>query len=110
MFDRITFTYGGIAIDAKGHALTPDKSRIPGLLVAGAMLVDSAILDTPGVFLSRLRQVSGRLERLHASWDCRSLAYPMPMFGMGRINQFNGVFDLVPLQFASRSWPWRDSF
>ena len=32
---RITFTYGGIAIDAKGHALTPDKSRIPGLLVAG---------------------------------------------------------------------------
>ena len=34
-FDRITFTYGGIAIDAKGHALTPDKSKIPGLLVAG---------------------------------------------------------------------------
>ncbi|OQE84158.1 hypothetical protein PENNAL_c0027G08329 [Penicillium nalgiovense] len=31
----ITFTYGGIAIDAKGHALTPDKSKIPGLLVAG---------------------------------------------------------------------------
>ncbi|KAJ5213775.1 hypothetical protein N7449_000944 [Penicillium cf. viridicatum] len=31
----ITFTYGGVAIDAKGHALTPDKSRIPGLLVAG---------------------------------------------------------------------------
>ncbi|CAI7645676.1 unnamed protein product [Penicillium discolor] len=31
----ITFTYGGIAIDTKGHALTPDKSRIPGLLVAG---------------------------------------------------------------------------
>jgi hypothetical protein len=34
-FTRITFTYGGIAIDAKGHALTPDKSKIPGLLVAG---------------------------------------------------------------------------
>lgn len=34
-FDSITFTYGGIAIDTKGHALTPDKSRIPGLLIAG---------------------------------------------------------------------------
>lgn len=32
---RITFTYGGIAIDSKGHALTADKSPIPGLLVAG---------------------------------------------------------------------------
>ncbi|KAF4768649.1 hypothetical protein HAV15_002488 [Penicillium sp. str.  len=31
----ITFTYGGIAIDTKGHALTADKSRIPGLLIAG---------------------------------------------------------------------------
>ncbi|OQD79968.1 hypothetical protein PENANT_c041G07659 [Penicillium antarcticum] len=31
----ITFTYGGIAIDTQGHALTPDKSIIPGLLVAG---------------------------------------------------------------------------
>lgn len=34
-FDRITFTYGGIAIDTKGNALTADKSRIPGLLIAG---------------------------------------------------------------------------
>lgn len=34
-FDSITFTYGGIAIDAKGHALTADKSIITGLLVAG---------------------------------------------------------------------------
>ncbi|CAI7590602.1 unnamed protein product [Penicillium bialowiezense] len=33
--DEITFTYGGIAIDNKGHALTADGSRIPGLLVAG---------------------------------------------------------------------------
>ena len=32
---RITFTYGGIAIDSKGHALTADKRPIPGLLVAG---------------------------------------------------------------------------
>ncbi|KAJ5742807.1 uncharacterized protein N7511_011208 [Penicillium nucicola] len=31
----ITFTYGGIAIDTQGHALTPDKCIIPGLLVAG---------------------------------------------------------------------------
>lgn len=31
----ITFTYGGISIDSKGHALTPDKTPIPGLLVAG---------------------------------------------------------------------------
>ncbi|KIH87037.1 hypothetical protein SPBR_04971 [Sporothrix brasiliensis 5110] len=31
----ITFTYGGIAIDAEGHALTNDKIRIPGLHVAG---------------------------------------------------------------------------
>ncbi|KAJ5328879.1 hypothetical protein N7452_009269 [Penicillium brevicompactum] len=31
----ITFTYGGIAIDQKGHALTADGSSIPGLLVAG---------------------------------------------------------------------------
>ncbi|KAH8650660.1 FAD binding domain protein [Tricladium varicosporioides] len=31
----ITFTYGGIAIDSEGHALTSDKHRIPGLLVAG---------------------------------------------------------------------------
>ncbi|KAL1891313.1 hypothetical protein Sste5346_007773 [Sporothrix stenoceras] len=31
----ITFTYGGIAIDTEGHALTPDKTRIPGLHVAG---------------------------------------------------------------------------
>ncbi|RFU26077.1 hypothetical protein B7463_g10261, partial [Scytalidium lignicola] len=31
----ITFTYGGIAIDSKGHALTTDKTPIPGLLVAG---------------------------------------------------------------------------
>jgi len=33
--DRITFSYGGIAIDKNGHALTPDKIPIPGLLVAG---------------------------------------------------------------------------
>lgn len=32
---RITFTYGGISIDKQGHALTPDKTVIPGLLVAG---------------------------------------------------------------------------
>jgi hypothetical protein len=32
---RITFTYGGIKIDKQGHALTPDNTRIPGLLVAG---------------------------------------------------------------------------
>jgi len=32
---RITFSYGGIAIDAKGRALTSDKRPIPGLLVAG---------------------------------------------------------------------------
>lgn len=32
---RITFTYGGISIDTRGHALTVDKSIIPGLLVAG---------------------------------------------------------------------------
>ncbi|KAJ5263222.1 hypothetical protein N7478_010827 [Penicillium angulare] len=31
----ITFTYGGISIDKQGHALTPDKIAIPGLLVAG---------------------------------------------------------------------------
>ncbi|BCS21844.1 FAD-dependent oxidoreductase [Aspergillus puulaauensis] len=31
----ITFTYGGIRIDREGHALTPDSTRIPGLLVAG---------------------------------------------------------------------------
>ncbi|KAJ5860090.1 uncharacterized protein N7529_007400 [Penicillium soppii] len=31
----ITFTYGGISIDSKGHALTADCARIPGLLVAG---------------------------------------------------------------------------
>ncbi|KAJ5557252.1 hypothetical protein N7494_001167 [Penicillium frequentans] len=31
----ITFTYGGISIDKHGHALTPDKTEIPGLLVAG---------------------------------------------------------------------------
>ncbi|KAJ5734988.1 uncharacterized protein N7483_000113 [Penicillium malachiteum] len=31
----ITFTYGGISIDKQGHALTPDKTAIPGLLVAG---------------------------------------------------------------------------
>ncbi|KAF9894796.1 hypothetical protein FE257_004417 [Aspergillus nanangensis] len=31
----ITFTYGGIAIDTTGHAVTADKSVIPGLLVAG---------------------------------------------------------------------------
>lgn len=32
---RITFSYGGIAIDKNGHALSPDKTPIPGLLVAG---------------------------------------------------------------------------
>lgn len=32
---RITFTYGGISIDERGHALTADKSIIPGLVVAG---------------------------------------------------------------------------
>ncbi|KAL5357113.1 hypothetical protein BJX96DRAFT_181215 [Aspergillus floccosus] len=31
----ITFTYGGIAIDTTSRALTPDKTIIPGLLVAG---------------------------------------------------------------------------
>ncbi|KAL6241203.1 hypothetical protein RBB50_011882 [Rhinocladiella similis] len=31
----ITFSYGGIAVDANGHALTADKTSIPGLLVAG---------------------------------------------------------------------------
>ncbi|KIW92829.1 uncharacterized protein Z519_06678 [Cladophialophora bantiana CBS 173.52] len=31
----ITFSYGGIAIDKYGHALTADKTPIPGLLVAG---------------------------------------------------------------------------
>ncbi|KAJ5657393.1 uncharacterized protein N7484_001042 [Penicillium longicatenatum] len=31
----ITFTYGGILIDKHGHALTADKTEIPGLLVAG---------------------------------------------------------------------------
>ncbi|KAK5049915.1 hypothetical protein LTR84_004034 [Exophiala bonariae] len=31
----ITFTYGGIRIDEKGHALTPDNIVIPGLLAAG---------------------------------------------------------------------------
>ncbi|KAL3445831.1 FAD binding domain-containing protein [Aspergillus insuetus] len=31
----ITFTYGGIKINTRGHALTPDNARIPGLLVAG---------------------------------------------------------------------------
>jgi predicted oxidoreductase len=32
---RITFTYGGIAIDVKGRAITADKRAIPGLLIAG---------------------------------------------------------------------------
>ena len=32
---RITFTYGGIAIDSQGHALTSDNAVIPGLFVAG---------------------------------------------------------------------------
>jgi hypothetical protein len=32
---RITFTYGGIAIDTTGRAITADKRQIPGLLVAG---------------------------------------------------------------------------
>ncbi|KNG84807.1 extracellular 3-ketosteroid 1-dehydrogenase [Aspergillus nomiae NRRL 13137] len=31
----ITFTYGGVLIDTKGRALTPDKTPIPGLLIAG---------------------------------------------------------------------------
>ncbi|KAE8380414.1 hypothetical protein BDV26DRAFT_302845 [Aspergillus bertholletiae] len=31
----ITFTYGGVLIDSKGRALTPDKTPIPGLLIAG---------------------------------------------------------------------------
>ncbi|RVX75784.1 hypothetical protein B0A52_00140 [Exophiala mesophila] len=31
----ITFSYGGIAIDRNGHAMTADKAPIPGLLVAG---------------------------------------------------------------------------
>lgn len=31
----ITFTYGGIAINKEGHALTADRAPIPGLLVAG---------------------------------------------------------------------------
>ena len=31
----ITFTYGGIAIDTRAHAITADKKPIPGLLVAG---------------------------------------------------------------------------
>lgn len=31
----ITFTYGGIAIDSRGRALTSDRKQIPGLLVAG---------------------------------------------------------------------------
>jgi hypothetical protein len=31
----ITFTYGGIAIDSQGHALTRDQKPIPGLLIAG---------------------------------------------------------------------------
>ena len=31
----ITITYGRIAIDTEGHALTPDNSIIPGLLAAG---------------------------------------------------------------------------
>ena len=35
MAHRITFTYGGINIDKQGHALTADKTIIPGLLVAG---------------------------------------------------------------------------
>lgn len=35
MFFSITFTYGGISIDKHGHALTSDKTAIPGLLVAG---------------------------------------------------------------------------
>lgn len=35
MADRITFTYGGINIDKQGHALTADKTILPGLLVAG---------------------------------------------------------------------------
>ncbi|GMF76453.1 unnamed protein product [Aspergillus oryzae] len=33
--DRITFTYGGVLINAEGRALTPDKTPIPGLLIAG---------------------------------------------------------------------------
>jgi flavin-dependent dehydrogenase len=32
---RITFTYGGIAIDTEGRARTADRQHIPGLLVAG---------------------------------------------------------------------------
>jgi len=35
MISRITLTYGGINIDKQGHALTADKTIIPGLLVAG---------------------------------------------------------------------------
>ncbi|KAK5259707.1 hypothetical protein LTR40_005466 [Exophiala xenobiotica] len=31
----ITFSYGGVAIDKSGHALSPDKEPVPGLLVAG---------------------------------------------------------------------------
>lgn len=31
----ITFTYGGIAVDPSGYAITADKKPIPGLLVAG---------------------------------------------------------------------------
>ncbi|QMW39194.1 hypothetical protein G4B11_002474 [Aspergillus flavus] len=31
----ITFTYGGVLINAEGRALTPDKTPIPGLLIAG---------------------------------------------------------------------------
>ncbi|KAI9925420.1 hypothetical protein ASPWEDRAFT_113575 [Aspergillus wentii DTO 134E9] len=31
----ITFTYGGISIDTRGHALTADRKPIPGLLIAG---------------------------------------------------------------------------
>ncbi|KAB8261598.1 hypothetical protein BDV32DRAFT_157923 [Aspergillus pseudonomiae] len=31
----ITFTYGGVLIDTKGRALTPDMTPIPGLLIAG---------------------------------------------------------------------------
>jgi hypothetical protein len=32
---RITFTYGGVAVDTQSRALTADKTPVPGLLVAG---------------------------------------------------------------------------
>lgn len=35
MQSSITFTFGGVLIDARGRALTADKTAIPGLLVAG---------------------------------------------------------------------------